>query len=53
MAYGRTYPGSIEDCPAYLSILFAIYAETDVNFGNFKGIEGVVDMIKNDLKRSK
>ena len=50
---GHTLRGA-EDNPAYLSILFAINADTDLI--NFEGRLGrpclnLLDMIRNDLKR--
>ena len=48
----------MEDSPAYLSILFAINAETDASFKGRCGrpslnLLGLLDMIGNDLKRKK
>ena len=49
---GHTLRG-VEDSPAYLSILFAINAETDTNFKGRRGTPSLnlLDMIRNDLKR--
>ena len=49
---GHTLRG-VEDSPAYLSILFAINAETDTNFKGRRGRPSLnlLDMIRNDLKR--
>ena len=51
---GHTLRG-IEDSPAYLSILFAINAETDASFKGRRGRPSLnlLDMIRNDLKRKK
>jgi hypothetical protein len=45
----------MEDSPAYLSILFAINAETDASFKGRRGRPSLnlLDMIRNDLKRKK
>ena len=51
---GHTLRG-VEDCPAYLSILFAINTETDISFKGRRGRHSLnlLDMIRNDLKRKK
>ena len=51
---GHTLRG-MEDSPAYLSILFAINAETDASFKGRRGRPSLnlLDMIRNDLKRKK
>ena len=48
-------PRGMEDSPAYLSISFAINAETDACFKGRRGRPSLnlLDMIRNDLKRKK
>ena len=45
----------MEDSPAYLSIIFAINAETDIIFKGRRGRPSLnlLDMTRNDLKRKK
>ena len=45
----------VEDSPAYLSMLFAINAETDVNFVGRRGRPclNLLDVFRNDLKSRK